>query len=188
MKEIYSAGQIACRVRKLGETIAEDYRNRELLAVCILKGAFIFFADLVRCINTELQIDFVRLSSYGNQADSSGNILITRDIEADIRNKNILLVEDIVDTGLSLSYLSSNLRNRGASEVKICALVDKRERRRTSIRVDYSGFTLQKGFLVGYGLDIAEKYRNLPGIYEVDPDKEINKEIQANNRETPYDC
>ncbi len=184
MKEIYSARQIAGRVRELGEKITEDYRGRELLAVCILKGAFIFFADLVRCINTELKIDFVRLSSYGSHADSSGSILITRDIETDIRNKNILLVEDIVDTGLSLSYLSRYLQKKGASEVRICALVDKRERRKTSIRVNYPGFTLQKGFLVGYGLDIAEKYRNLPEICEVDPDKEI----KAINQETPYDC
>jgi len=169
LKQVFSPQQINSRVQELGKEISFDFRGQSLLGICILKGAFVFFADLVRNLDIDLEIDFVRLSSYGKQSSSSGEILITKDIETDIQDKDILIVEDIVDTGLSLSFLTKNLQSRGASMIRVCALIDKHERRQTSIQVDYPGFILQKGFLVGYGLDIAEKFRSLPGIHEVDP-------------------
>ncbi len=172
LKEILTPQEINTRVKELGTEISRDFAGQQVLAVCILKGAFIFFADLLRELTIDPEIDFVRMSSYGDRDTSSGQILFTKDIEKGVRDKNILIVEDIVDTGLSLSYFKDILYSRGANQVKICALIDKYERREVQIHVDYPGFTLHKGFLVGFGLDFAEQYRRLPGINEMLQDQE----------------
>lgn len=161
-------GQIRKRVQELGEEIDRIYGNDDLVAVCVLKGAFIFFSDLVRTIkNTSLQLDFVRLSSYGMTSVSSKNIIFNKDIELDIRGKHVLLVEDIVDSGHTMKFLFNNFSARKPRSLRIASLIDKYERRETDINVDFPGFRFSKGFLVGYGLDFAEKYRTLPSIYEI---------------------
>lgn len=167
LEVVFSKEQIEKRVKELGEQITLDYKGQELVAVCVLKGAFVFFADLVRAINLDLEVDFVRLSSYANQKSRTGKVIFSKDMEVPVENKHLLLIEDIVDTGHSMAYLKKVLSARGAKSVKICALIDKKERREVEIKVDYAGFVLEKGFIVGYGLDYAEKYRNLPGVYEL---------------------
>lgn len=167
LEVLFSKEQIAKRVEELGKKITLDYKGQELVAVCVLKGAFVFFADLVRAINLDLEIDFVRLSSYANQKSRTGRVIFSKDMEVPVENKHLLIIEDIVDTGHSMAYLKKVLSARGAKSVKICTLIDKRERREVEVQVDYAGFVLEKGFIVGYGLDYAEKYRNLPGVYEL---------------------
>lgn len=147
--------------------ICDDYKGRDLVLVGVLKGAFIFLSDLCRHMTIPVQIDFVEASSYGAETSSSGNIKLNKDIELDIEGKNVLIVEDIVDTGLTLSYLVKHIKGFGAKTVKICALIDKRERRETDILVDYACCVVNAGFLVGYGLDYAENYRELPGIFHL---------------------
>ena len=172
LREIFTRDQIAERVQGLGRDISSHYAREKVLGICVLKGAFVFFADLVRSLEIDMEIDFVRLSSYQDGTASSGEIAVKCDLESDVWDKNVLVVEDIVDTGLSLYYFSRMLRSRGAGSVRICALIDKHERRTLPVDVDFCGFRVQKGFLVGYGLDMAQKYRNLPGIYAIDPPKE----------------
>ncbi len=169
LKEVISFHAIQDRIEELGREIARDYQGKQLVVVGILKGAFIFMADLVRAINNPLQVDFVRLSSYGSAAESSGRVSITKDIELDIKGRDVLVVEDIVDTGYTLNYLKELLQLHEPASVKICCLVDKKERREVPVDVDYVGFDVKKGFLVGYGLDFDEKYRNLKGIYNITP-------------------
>ncbi len=156
---------IAARVKELAGQISEDYRGKEPLLVGILKGSVFFFADLVREITLPSKIDFLRAASYGERRDSCGSVRLTKDLELPIEGKPILLVEDIVDTGLTLSYIKGILADRGAESIKICALVDKFERRKRHVPVDYCGFRVEEGFLVGYGLDFDEKYRYLPEIF-----------------------
>jgi hypoxanthine phosphoribosyltransferase len=164
-KEIYSAGQIAARVRELGQQIAEDYRGRHLVLVPILKGSFLFAADLARAIDLhDLRVDFLGLRSYGAGTETSGVVQITYDLTAPIADQDVLIVEDIVDTGLSMRYLLDNLATRHPRSVKLCALLHKPSRTRAKVPIDYLGFTIEDRFVVGYGLDHAEKYRNLPYI------------------------
>jgi len=144
-----------------------DYQNQDLVLVGVLKGAFIFLSDLCRNLTVPVQVDFVQASSYGAGTSSSGNIELNLDIHLDIREKNVLIVEDIVDTGLTLSYLVEHVKGLGAKTVKICTLIDKRERREIDIDVDYACHVVDAGFLVGYGLDYAENYRELPGVYHL---------------------
>ncbi len=172
LQELFSPTQIAERVQGLGREISSHYAGEKVLGLCILKGAFVFFADLVRNLDIDLEIDFVRLSSYGDGTASSGEVSIKSDLETDVWDKHVLVVEDIVDTGLSLYYFGRTLLSRGARSVRICALIDKHERRQFPVSVDFCGFRVQKGFLVGYGLDMAQKYRNLPGIYAIAPSEE----------------
>jgi len=172
LREIFTRDQIARRVQELGQEISSYYAHEKILGICVLKGAFVFFADLVRSLETDVEIDFVRLSSYQDGTASSGEIAVTCDLQTDVWDKNVLVVEDIVDTGLSLYYFSRMLRSRGARSVRICALIDKHERRTLPVEVNFCGFRVEKGFLVGYGLDMAQKYRNLPGIYAIDPSEE----------------
>ncbi|SFM73131.1 hypoxanthine phosphoribosyltransferase [Thermodesulforhabdus norvegica] len=170
LKEIISAKDIQNRVKELARDIEEDYRNREVsevIFVGILKGAFIFLADLLRNLNLPAKVDFMRISTYGLNTVSSEEIKITKDIELDIRDKHVLLVEDIVDTGYSLKWVVDYLLTKKPASLKVCVFIDKKERRRCAVEVDYVGFTVEQGFLVGYGLDYSEKYRHLPGIYEV---------------------
>jgi hypoxanthine phosphoribosyltransferase len=164
-KEIYSAGQIAARVRELGQQIAEDYRGRHLVLVPILKGSFLFAADLARAIDLhDLRVDFLGLRSYGAGTETSGVVQITYDLTAPIADQDVLIVEDIVDTGLSMRYLLDNLATRHPRSVKLCALLHKPSRTRAKVPIDYLGFEIEDRFVVGYGLDHAEKYRNLPYI------------------------
>ena len=156
---------IHARVKELGGQISEDYRGKEPLLVGVLKGSVFFFADLVREITLPSKIDFVRAASYGKEMNSCGSVRLTKDLELPVEGKSILLVEDIVDTGLTLSYIKEVLADRGAESIKICALVDKLERRKKHVPLDYCGFMVEDGFLVGYGLDFDEKYRYLPEIF-----------------------
>jgi len=168
-REVISGEAIAARVKELGKTISEDYAGKQLVLVGILKGAFIFTADLARAIDLPLEVDFVRLASYGSGTTSSGFVRITKDIETEIRGKNVLVVEDIVDTGHTLKYLRDVLALHNPSSVRICCLIDKKERREVEVEVDYVGFDVPRGFLVGYGLDYNEQYRHLNGIYHLIP-------------------
>ena len=159
--------EIETQVRRIAHAISADYKDRELILIGILKGAFIFLSDLIRQLSIPVKVDFMCASSYGDQTASSGRIKLTKDVEIEINNKDVLIVEDIVDTGLTLSYLVEYLKSSGAASVRICALIDKRERRETDVMVDYACHTVNKGFLVGYGLDYAEFYRNLPEVYHL---------------------
>jgi hypoxanthine phosphoribosyltransferase len=167
---VISREAIAARVEELGATISREYQGRRLLVVGVLKGAFMFLADLVRHLTIPACVDFVRLASYGAN-DYPGELSFLQDLESPCTDKHILVVEDIVDTGRSMAKLIKVLNSRGAASVKLCALIDKGERRQTQVTVDFPGFTLAKGFLVGYGLDFAEDYRCLPGVYELSQPK-----------------
>jgi hypoxanthine phosphoribosyltransferase len=171
LQALYSADQIAERVRGLAEQINRDYAGGPLLAVCVLKGAFIFFADLIRHLTMGLTIDFVRIASYGDKAASSGTVSFSKDVECPVHGKDVLLVEDVVDTGITMNFLAGQMRDKGAKSLRIAALIDKYERREVEVQVDYAGFTLPSGFVVGYGLDFAECFRELPGVYIFDPKK-----------------
>lgn len=166
-KLVLSQAEITKKVQELGRTITEDYAGADLVLVGILSGAFIFMADLVRQIDLDLETDFVRVTSY-RTGTSPGEILFTKDIELDITGRDVLVIEDIIDTGLTLTYIRDYLAAFKPRSLKICALIDKKERRQVEVAADYLGFEIEKGFLVGYGLDYAEKYRNLPDIYHLE--------------------
>lgn len=168
LKLLYSEEEINRRVREMAWQISSDYNGRNPLCIGILKGVFIFMADLVRNLAWPVQIDFVRLASYGSATESCGLINITKDVELPVTGKDILIVEDIVDTGLSLNFLKQRLLQAAPASLRICVLIDKWGRREQEVGLDYVGFSLGKGFLVGYGLDCAEKFRTLPAIYEVE--------------------
>ncbi len=164
---VLSPEVIQKRVADLAQRISEDYKDRDLLLVGVLKGAFIFMADLVRRLSIEVTVDFIGASSYGSETVSCGTLTFTQALGADVRGKDVLLVEDIVDTGLTLSRLIAHLESLGARSVRVCAMIDKHERRQQQVPVAYRGFRISEGFLVGYGLDYAERYRQLPGIYHL---------------------
>ena len=147
--------------------ISSDYKDRELILIGVLKGSFVFLSDLIRNLSIPVKVDFVGVSSYSDKTSSSGKIQLTKSIEIDIKNKNVLVVEDIVDSGLTLAWLIDYLMSFEPETVNVCALLDKRERRETQIQIDYTCHVVQEGFLVGYGLDYAEDYRNLPEIYHL---------------------
>lgn len=170
IKEVLlSSDQIKQKVKELGQIITEDYAGREVLVVGILKGAINFMSDLIRQIDLPIAIDFMAVSSYGDATTSSGAVMILKDLETNVGGKHILVVEDIIDTGLTLKYLAENLEARKPASVKICTLLDKPERRKVEIKVDYKGFEIPDAFVVGYGLDFAEHYRNLPDICVLKP-------------------
>jgi hypoxanthine phosphoribosyltransferase len=152
------------RIRVLGAEIARDYAGRNPLLIGVLKGACTFLSDLMRAIDMPIAIEFIAISSYGSEMRTSGEVRIMKDLDVPIEGRDILIVEDIVDTGLTLSYLIANLQSRGASSVKLAALLDKWERRERDVNIDYLGFKIPDAFVVGYGLDFAERYRNLPFI------------------------
>lgn len=154
-------------VSDLARSISTDYLNQELILIGILKGAFIFLADLVRNLSIPVKIDFIGLSSYGSSASSCGKIEITKDLQIGIKGKHVLIIEDIIDSGLSLACLLDYLKKQQPATLKICAMIDKRERREEAIELDYVGYVVDEGFLVGYGLDYAEEYRNLPSVYHL---------------------
>lgn len=159
--------EIQKRIHALAAQIRSDYRGKDLLLVGVLKGAFIFLADLVRSLDLPLEVDFIRIASYGASTESSGGITLSKDLECSIEDRDVLVVEDIVDTGVTMRWLLAHLQCRHPRSVKICALIDKYERRTVEVPVHYTGFRIPSGFVVGYGLDFAEKYRGLQGIYEV---------------------
>ncbi|MBU1052965.1 MAG: hypoxanthine phosphoribosyltransferase [Proteobacteria bacterium] len=158
---------IYMRVAEVARKISADYKDSELVLVGILKGAFVFMSDLMRCLTIPVEVDFIGTSSYGSDTNSSGKINLTKQLDINIKNKNVLIIEDIVDTGSTLVYLINYLKSFAPKSIKICALLDKHERRKADIKVDYSCYVIESGFLVGYGLDYAEKYRNLPEIYQL---------------------
>jgi hypoxanthine phosphoribosyltransferase len=164
LKEMITADQIRARVAEMGAQIAKDYAGRELVLVGVLKGSFVFLADLCRAINLPLAIDFLGLQSYGDETKTSGIVQITADLTKPVEGKDVLVVEDIIDTGLTMEYLLENLRLRLPRSVKIAALLHKPERMIRPVAIDYLGFTIPDAFVVGYGLDYAQKYRNLPFI------------------------
>lgn len=164
-KILISREQIERRVRELADAVSRDYEGRELIVIGVLKGAFIFMADLIRALRTPCVIDFVRLASYGSGSQSQGKVVLTKDLETSIRDKDILIVEDIVDTGLTLTYLIRWLGERNPRSLKVCALLDKRARRKVPFEADYVGFAVDDGFVVGYGLDFDERSRFLPDIH-----------------------
>lgn len=171
LKPVYTQAQIQERVAALGAAIDECYGAGPLVVICVLKGASIFFADLVRALKKPvIELDFVRLSSYGTDVCSSKTISFSKDVEISLAGKHVLVVEDIIDTGHTMDFLLKQLAARGPLSVRVAALVDKHEHREQSVVTDFVGFSLQDGFIVGYGLDYAEQYRNLPAIYEVIPE------------------
>ena len=161
---LYSAEDIALRVRELGAEIAAMHPGGELVLLCVLKGSFIFAADLARAIPLPLRIDFLGLSSYGGKTESSGVVKITSDLSRPIEGAHVLIVEDIIDTGLTMAYLLENLATRHPASVKICTLLEKPSRALNPIAIHHKGFVIPNHFVVGYGLDFDERYRNLPFV------------------------
>jgi len=156
---------LQARVKELAGKISTDYSDREPIVLGVLNGAVFFFADLVREMTIPSRIDFIRAASYGSGTSSSGSVRLTKDLEIPIEDEPVILVEDIVDTGLTVTKIVEILRERGPESVKVCALIDKLERRSMDVVIDYCGFQVKEGFLIGYGLDYNEQYRYLPDIY-----------------------
>jgi hypoxanthine phosphoribosyltransferase len=164
LEVLLSEDQIRSRIKELGTEITRDYAGLNPLLIGVLKGACFFLSDLLRAVDTRVAIEFMAISSYGSSTRTSGEVRILKDLDVPIEGRHILVVEDIVDTGLTLSYLLANLQSRGAASVKLAALLDKYERREKDVKIDYLGFKIPDEFVVGYGLDFAERYRNLPFI------------------------
>lgn len=166
---LVSNERIQARLDELAERINQDYAGKELLLVCILKGAVTVFADVLRRITIPCQIDFMAISSYGSSTKSSGVVRILKDLDHGIEGKDVLIVEDIVDSGMSMHYLLDTLKTRKPASVRLLTLLDKPDRRRVELKADYIGFTIPDEFVIGYGLDYAEKYRNLPDVCVLSP-------------------
>jgi hypoxanthine phosphoribosyltransferase len=167
-KPLITRQQMRERIRELAKAISERLAGEEPVVIGVLNGAVFFYSDLVRELAIPCRIDFIRAVSYGASKESCGEVRFTKDVETEIAGRTVVLVEDIVDTGLTLKRILERLAERGPASVHVCALIDKRERRSEDIRIDYSGFRVEQGFLVGYGLDFNERYRNLPDIYVLD--------------------
>ena len=161
---LYTEEQLAEIVKNIGRRISADYKDKNLFMVSVLKGSLIFMADLMRAIDIPCSIDFLSVSSYGNGTSTSGAVRILKDLDSSMEGKDLLVVEDILDSGMTLSYLVENLKARRPASVRICTLLDKPERRKMPIQPDYTGAQVPDEFVVGYGLDFAEKYRNLPYV------------------------
>lgn len=167
-KILISREAIEKRVHEIADAVSRDYQGRELVVIGVLKGAFIFMADLVRALQVPCVVDFVRLASYGSGSQTAGKVVLTKDLETSIRDKDILIVEDIVDTGLTLSHLVNWLKERNPRSLRVCALLDKRARRKVPFEADYVGFAIEDRFVVGYGLDFDERSRFLPDVCTLD--------------------
>lgn len=159
-----SKTQVDARVRELGAEITRSYRDQPLHLICVLNGAFIFMADLVRAIDLPLTTDFMSVSSYGSRTETSGEVRLTKDLDQSLKNKHVILVEDIVDTGLTMKYLLGYLQGRGPLSVKVATLLSKPSKRLVEVPLDYVGFEIGDAFVYGYGLDVAHHYRNLPFV------------------------
>jgi len=169
LSPLLSREQIDSIVKGIADRISKDYDQREVVLVCILKGAFMFLSDLVRHLRIPVQIDFVRLASYGAGMRSSGRIEITKDIETSLEGKDVLIIEDIIDSGRTLQFLKNRLALQNPRSIKVCALLDKKSRREVEMEADYLGTDVEDIFIVGYGIDFNENYRHLPEIYYVTP-------------------
>ena len=169
-KVLLSQQELQRKVNELGEQITRDYAGKEPIFVGVLKGCFVFMADLMRAVNLPCQIDFMAVSSYGKGTTSSGNVQINKDLSYDIAGRDVIIVEDILDSGVTLNYLVGYLNNRNPRSIKIVTLFDKPARRKAPIKADYFGYEVPDEFIVGYGLDYAEKYRNLPYIGVLKPE------------------
>lgn len=167
---LYSEEQIQGKIKELGELLSTDYEGKNPLVICVLKGAFVFMADLVKQIRVPLEIDFMAVSSYGQSTKSSGIVKIIKDLDVPVEGRHVLIVEDIIDSGLTLSYLIDVLERRNAKTISVVALFNKPARRTVELEPDYAGFLLPDEFIVGYGLDYAEKYRNLPFVGILKPE------------------
>ena len=167
MRLLFSAEEIAHHVRRLAQQISSDYQGYDLVLVGVLKGTFIFLADLVRQLTIPVEVDFVRLASYGTNTTSSGKVRLIADVQMNLQNRDVLIVEDIIDTGLTMEFLREHLLARQPRSLKLCVLLDKKERRDMTVPIDYRGLQLEEGFVVGYGLDCNEAGRHLPDICEV---------------------
>ena len=161
---LFNEEQLKNRVREIAQQITADYQGKEIMLISVLRGSFVFMADLCRAIDLPCTLDFMAVSSYGKGTKSSGQVQITKDLSEDISDRHIIVVEDILDSGNTLSYLLKILENRHPASIRLCTLLDKPDRRVKPVEVHYSGFTIPDAFVVGYGLDYAEKYRNLPYI------------------------
>jgi len=164
IKTLYTPEQIQARVREIGAQITRDYQGKQLVILCVLKGSFVFASDLARSIDLPLRVEFLGVQSYGDDTASSGVVQITLDLAKPVEGEEVLIVEDIVDTGLTLDYLMHQVQARNAASVKVCALLHKPARTKKKVSIDYLGFTIEDVFVVGYGLDWAQKYRNMPEI------------------------
>lgn len=162
--------EIQAKVAEIGRTISEEYKGKNLMLVSILKGSVVFMADLMRAITIPCQIDFMCVSSYGSGVKTSGVVKIVKDLDTDLQGKDLVIVEDILDSGMTLNYIKGILQDRGTNSIKIATLLDKPERRKADVHADYYGFDVPDEFVVGYGLDYAEKYRNLPYIGILKPE------------------
>jgi hypoxanthine phosphoribosyltransferase len=167
---LISMEEVQAKVKDLGAAISRDYAGKEILMIGVLRGAVIFMADLARAIDVPVAIDFMAVSSYGSSTSTSGVVRILKDLDESVEGRHLLIVEDIIDSGLTLNYLLDNLKSRNPASVKLCTLLSKPERRKMDVPVDYIGFTVPDEFVVGYGLDYAEKYRNLPYIAVLRPE------------------
>jgi len=162
---LLSHEQIEAAVKKLAAEIRQEYQDKYPLLICVLKGSFVFMADLIRHLDFPLEVEFIRLSSYGRGRESSGKIKVVQGLRSEVKGRDVLVVEDIVDTGLTTGFLLDYLRQKKPASLRLCALTDKPSRRQVPVTIDYLGFTVPDKFLVGYGLDLDEKFRNLPDIY-----------------------
>lgn len=167
---LITSEEIGARVRELGQQITNDYAGQDILMIGVLRGAVIFMSDLARAIKRPIDIDFMAISSYGLSTSSSGVVRIIKDLDEVVQGRHILIVEDIIDSGLTLNYLVDNLKSRKPASVRICTLLSKPDRRKVDVQVDYNGFIIPDHFVVGYGLDYAGKYRNLPFIGILKPE------------------
>ena len=167
---LYTEEQLQARVKELGEAITRDYQGKEPIFVGVLKGSFVFMADLVRYVDLPCSLDFMAVSSYGNATKTTGAVKINKDLSQDIEDKDVIVVEDILDSGVTLNYLSKYLLNRNPASLRIATLLDKPSRRQAEVYASYAGFEIPDAFVVGYGLDYAEKYRNLPYIGILKPE------------------
>ena len=170
IRVLLSEEEVEKRIRELGDAISRDYAGKKVHLICVLKGGVFFTCQLAKRITVPLSLDFMSVSSYGNDTKSSGVVRIVKDLDESIEKKDVLVVEDIVDSGHTLSYLLDNLKRRNPNSLKLCTLLDKPERRVTEVKVDYTGFEIPDEFVVGYGLDYCQMYRNLPYIGIVEPD------------------
>jgi len=169
-KVLFSEEKIAEIVQNMGRQISEDYKGKNLFMVSVLKGSLLFMADLMRSITVPCEIDFLSVSSYGSGTQTSGEVRILKDLDASLEGKDLLVVEDILDSGVTLSFLLKNLSARNPASIRLCTFLDKPERRRVDIHADYVGASVPDEFIVGYGLDYAEKYRNLPYVGVLKPE------------------
>jgi hypoxanthine phosphoribosyltransferase len=167
LEPLFSSQVIAQRIHELARQISKDYQGIRPVIIGVLKGSFIFLSDLVRQLTVDADIDFVQVSSYGSAQSSSGRCELKKDVSLDIAGRHIVIIDDIIDSGLTMSYLKQHFQQQALADVKICCLIDKQIRRTRAIPVDYSAFTIQDGFVVGYGLDCDEQYRGLPEIYRL---------------------